>query len=477
MEITQKKRYIDVLTATAADLCRLLEAGQTTSVNIVEAYLAQIEKHNKTGLGLRAIISTAPRDTVLSRATKLDTERLNGKIRSGLHGIPIIIKDAIVTSKALGMPTTAGAFAFKETYGKKNAAIVKLLIQSGLIIIGKASMTEFCGLKATFGGFRKDDLFCGRSGPGGSSSGSGVGVSAGFAPLSIGTETGGSIYGLFSLSRSFDGLGGMAKTVEDLEMLMNLLLSDQAREAQSLKWEDISIGFVDPIVWNAFGFQNFPDEGVEKQILDGYEWARAQLAQRGAKIAYPVKLPLMKDLNYDGKSVSHLVSFFEFPRQFEKFCEELQNAEVSSVQELIEFNNKNAGRAMPEPHTDQADLIQTLESTMTDETASAVKAQGKLLAGSQGIDAALAKNEIDLIIGPGDCEICAVAALAGYPKAMVPMSRLEGPVGLGQPQGLMIIGGAGSERKMFEFMKLWKEVIGTWKVPPLLETADREKLG
>lgn len=187
---------------------------------------------------------------------------------------------------------------------------------------------------------------------------------------------------------------------------------------------------------------------------------------------------------------------FEFPRQFEKFCEELQNAEVSSVQELIEFNNKNAGRAMPErrltfpriagriltdkltkAHTDQADLIQTLESTMTDETASAVKAQGKFLAGSQGIDAALAKNEIDLIIGPGDCEICAVAALAGYPKAMVPLSRLEGPVGLGQPQGLMIIGGAGSERKIFEFMKLWKEVIGTWKVPPLLETVDREKLG
>lgn len=306
MEITQKKHYIDVLTATAADLCRLLEAGQTTSVNIVEAYLAQIEKHNKTGLGLRAIISTAPRDAVLSQATKLDTERLNGKIRSGLHGIPIIIKDAIVTSKALGMPTTAGAFAFKETYGKKNAAIVKLLIQSGLIIIGKASMTEFCGLKATcmtagwsavngltqsayiVGGFRKDDLFCGRSGPGGSSSGSGVGVSAGFAPLSIGTETGGSICmpanraglysmtatlgtvptdGLFTLSRSFDGLGGMAKTVEDLEMLMNLLLSDQAREAQSRKWEDISIGFVDPIVWNAFGFQNFPDEGVEKQIV------------------------------------------------------------------------------------------------------------------------------------------------------------------------------------------------------------------
>lgn len=82
------------------------------------------------------------------------------------------------------------------------------------------------------------------------------------------------------------------------------------------------------------------------------------------------------------------------------------------------------------------------------------------------------ENKIDLIIGPGDCEICAVAALAGYPKAMVPMSRLKGPVGLGQPQGLMIIGRAGSEAIMLQFMKLWKEVIGMWKVPPLLETAE-----
>ncbi|EED24654.1 amidase, putative [Talaromyces stipitatus ATCC 10500] len=512
MEITQKKLSFDILTTTATDLCRLLEAGQTTTVDIVDAYLAQIERHNKTGLKLRAIISTASREAVLSRAAKLDTERLNGKIRSALHGIPIIIKDAIVTSKALGMPTTAGAFAFKEAYGKRNAPIVELLIQSGLVIIGKASMTEFCGLKATcitagwsavngqtqsayiVGGFREDDLFCGRSGPGGSSSGSGVGVSAGFAPLSVGTETGGSICmpanraglysmtatlgtvptdGLFTLSRSFDGLGGMTKSPEDLEMLMNILLSTQARDELPLKWEDISVGFVDPMVWNAFGFQKFRDEGVERQILDEYEWARTQIAQRGAKIAYPVKLPSMNDLRYEEKSVSHSVSFFEFPRQFEKFCVELYDPEVSSVPELVEFNNKNAAHAMPEPHTDQTDLIQTLESTMTDETASAAKAHGKLLAGSQGIDAALTENKIDVIIGPGDCEICAVAALAGSPKAMVPMSRLKGSAGLGQPQGLMIIGGAGSESKMFQFMKLWKEVIGKWKVPPLLETAER----
>jgi amidase len=306
MDNINRKLTFDVLTATAADLRNLLQLGETTSVDIVEAYLAQIEKHNKAGLGLRAIISTAPREVVRSQAEALDSERRNGKVRSALHGIPIIIKDAIVTSKALGMPTTAGAVAFKDAYGKKNAAIVELLMESGLIILGKASMTEFCGLKATCmtagwsaingitqsayiaGGFREDDLFCGRSGPGGSSSGSAVGVSAGFAPLSIGTETSGSICmpanraglysmkgtrgtipmdGLFNLSRDFDGLGGMAKSPEDLEMLMNLLTGNYTSETQSLKWEDISVGFVDPVVWDAFGFHKNRDEDVEKQIV------------------------------------------------------------------------------------------------------------------------------------------------------------------------------------------------------------------
>lgn len=295
----------DVLTTTITNLQDLLQSRQTTSVDIVEAHLAQIEKHNKAGLGLRAIISTAPRHIVLARAAELDRERANGNVRSALHGIPIILKDVVITSKALGMPTTAGAVALENAYGKSNAAVVDRLVENGLIIIGKASMTEFCGLKATcmtagwsaingltqsayiVGGFREDDLFMGRSGPGGSSSGSAVGVSAGFAPLSIGSETSGSLCmpanraglyslkasrgismdGMFTLSRHFDGLGGMARSPDDLAMLMNVLNGSRAREVQSLRWDQVSVGFVDPVIWNAFQFQKTRDEDVERQIV------------------------------------------------------------------------------------------------------------------------------------------------------------------------------------------------------------------
>jgi amidase len=72
MDKATKSLPFDVLTATATELRDLLQAGQKTSAEIAHAYLAQIEKHNRAGLGLRAIISTAPRQIVLSQASKLD---------------------------------------------------------------------------------------------------------------------------------------------------------------------------------------------------------------------------------------------------------------------------------------------------------------------------------------------------------------------------------------------------------------------
>ena len=109
---------------------------------------------------------------------------------------------------------------------------------------------------------------------------------------------------------------------------------------------------------------------------------------------------------------------------------------------------------------------------MTDATAAAALAHGRRLAGPAGIDRALADHSVDFIIGPGDCAICAVAALAGYPTAVVPLGILEGEGGMGQPQGLMMISGAGGEGRMLEFMRLWEGVVGGWKVPLLLRATE-----
>jgi amidase len=90
--MTSARHTFDVLRATAADLRTLLDAGNITSVEIVQAYLAQIARHNHDGLKLNAVISTAPESFLLEEARALDLERQKSGPRSRLHGIPILLK-------------------------------------------------------------------------------------------------------------------------------------------------------------------------------------------------------------------------------------------------------------------------------------------------------------------------------------------------------------------------------------------------
>lgn len=100
----------DPLVASAFELAEMLNAGAITSVEIVEAYLHQIDQHNRRGRQLRALISVAPRHELVRIARRLDDERSRGKRRGPLHGIPIVLKDNIMTEAGLGMDTTVGEF-------------------------------------------------------------------------------------------------------------------------------------------------------------------------------------------------------------------------------------------------------------------------------------------------------------------------------------------------------------------------------
>ncbi|UKZ83146.1 hypothetical protein TrVFT333_010951 [Trichoderma virens FT-333] len=251
--------YLNVLTATADDLQRELSAGGINSKQLVKIYLSQIERHNDY---LKAVISTAPESLLLGRASMLDDERQRGKLRSPLHGIPILVKDNIATHPSTGLDTTAGSLALVNSKPRSNAPIVDRLLEAGLIIIGKASLSELSWWKGTnipcgwnsvsgqsqspyvAGGLLSDDSYAGHSNPGGSSSGSAIAVAAGFAPLSIGTETFGSLMlpagraalysikpgrslisttGIIPISNFSDQPGPMTKSTKDLAMLMDII--------------------------------------------------------------------------------------------------------------------------------------------------------------------------------------------------------------------------------------------------------------
>jgi amidase len=105
----------DPLVLSAYELSQMLNAQVITSVEIVEAYLHQIEQHNRRGRQLRALISVAPRHELLQIAMRLDDERARGKRRGPLHGIPVVLKDNIMTDVKLGMDTTVGRFNVSST--------------------------------------------------------------------------------------------------------------------------------------------------------------------------------------------------------------------------------------------------------------------------------------------------------------------------------------------------------------------------
>lgn len=133
--------HIDVLTVTASDIIAMLKNGTTTTLELVQLYFDQIDRHNHEGMKLHAMISLAPREDLLLRAAKLDYERNAGSPRSPLHGVPIIVKDNIMTDAELGMDTTCGSYALKGVKAKANADVVKYILDAGMIILGKTNLS------------------------------------------------------------------------------------------------------------------------------------------------------------------------------------------------------------------------------------------------------------------------------------------------------------------------------------------------
>jgi amidase len=125
LKMATSSATFDVLSTSAAELQYLLAEGKVTGVQVVEAYLDQIEKHNHAGAKLRAIIATAERGVVLAKAAALDEERKNGHLRGPLHGIPIIVKDCFTYEPGMGLRTTVGSHAFAQEVGIRNAGVIQ----------------------------------------------------------------------------------------------------------------------------------------------------------------------------------------------------------------------------------------------------------------------------------------------------------------------------------------------------------------
>src|SRR4051812_29326974 len=179
-----------VYEASIDDLQSALETGRTTSVQLVDAYLARIAAYDHAGPKLNAIVRLNPH--ARADAAALDAERKAGHVRGPLHGIPIILKDNYGTRD---FETSAGSIALANLQTTDDAFQVKKLREAGAVILGKSNMHELASGITTIssiGGQTCNPYDPDRS-PGGSSGGSGAAVAASYAAVAWGSDTCGSI--------------------------------------------------------------------------------------------------------------------------------------------------------------------------------------------------------------------------------------------------------------------------------------------
>src|SRR5437868_9881655 len=247
-----------VVEASIPEMQAALKSGRITSHDLVQQYLTRIAIYEDK---LHAAITVNP--NALKEADERDRERKAGKIRGPLHGIPIAIKDNIMTTD---MPTTGGALAFADYTPPYEATVTKKLRDAGAIIIAKTQMTELANWVAgnpsmpnNYNGLNgygfnpydprrdpREATFDGRPALNTGGSSSGTGTSASFWAANIGTETSGSIlspsnqnmlvgikptvgrisrYGIIPITADQDTAGPMARTVTDAAIVFGVLES------------------------------------------------------------------------------------------------------------------------------------------------------------------------------------------------------------------------------------------------------------
>ncbi len=175
----------DLETATIADINRAMDGGGLTSEQLVKLSLARVAAYEPK---LHAVITLNPR--ALAEARALDAERRKTGPRSPLHGVPVLVKDNINTRD---LPTTLGFYGMKGATPYADAAVVARLRDAGAIILAKVNLSELASgpPMSSMGGQTRNPHALDYS-PAGSSSGSAVGVAAGYAPVAIATDTTGS---------------------------------------------------------------------------------------------------------------------------------------------------------------------------------------------------------------------------------------------------------------------------------------------
>ena len=287
---------------TASGIATAIAAQQITAREVIDSYLAQIEARDTEINAFNLVTADAAR----AQADAIDADIAAGRPVGPLAGVPVAIKDNLCTH---GVETTCSSKILEGWKPPYDATVVSRLRDAGAIMVGKTNLDEFAMGSSTensaFGPTR-NPLDTSRV-PGGSSGGSAAAVAAGFAPVSLGSDTGGSIrqpaamcgvvgvkptyglvsrYGLCAYASSLDQIGPFATTVADAALITEAIAGHDAMDSTSIPQSSPSLvaSVTQGVAGMRIGRVTDLPAGAEPEVIARLNEAFAALEAAGATI-------------------------------------------------------------------------------------------------------------------------------------------------------------------------------------------------
>lgn len=491
--------------ATIADLQAATADGEATAVEIVRDHLARIEQLDWAGPTVNSIIEVNPDAEAIAEA--LDDERRDGHVRGPLHGIPVVLKDAIATDDR--MQTTAGSLALVGSKVPRDAGVVAKLREAGAVILGKANMSEWNALR----GWPLHGGWSGRAGiglnpyalnrsTGDSSSGSAAAVASSFAVGAVGMETYGSIImpsalcgivglkpttglasrsGVIPISFTRDATGPMARTVADVAALLNGMvgvdpLDDATTTAAPHTAPDYrAVLDADGLAGARIGVWRRKDLWRDERVARVIEDAIEVIAGLGATIVDPVDIPDWAEAT----GAHNGVMFTEFPVGVNRYLRGLVSSPVRSLAEVVAFNEAHPKEELR--WHNQALLEGSLDVPPLSDPGYRRELRLSRKLGRRGFDAAMDGHHLDAIVAPtfvvpwlidlatsdpvmNGNGAAGPSNAAGYPHLTVPAGHV------GQlPVGISFLARAWTERRLLRYGYAFEQASAARRAPGFIE--------
>jgi amidase len=476
-----------IVALDATTLRTELAAGRLSAERVTQAYLRRIAALDDAGPTLNAVIELNPEAEAIAR-------RLDEGVRSGvvgpLHGVPVLVKASIDTADR--MATSAGSLALAAHRATEDATVVERLRAAGAVLLGKTNLSEWANFRSTdstsgwssLGGQTRNPYVLDRN-PCGSSSGAAVAVAARLAPLSIGTETDGSIVcpaaangvvgikptigtvsrrGIVPIARSQDTAGPLARTVADATLLLSVLVEPPHVAAPAAAPAAAIAGLRIGVV------RDFLGSGDHDDVEASFAATLRRLTADGAVLIDPVNAAL-------GPAVARAelaILLAEFRDEIDVYLAGVQNG-PRTLEQLIMFNAMRAPEVMP--HFGQ-ELFIAARAIGGTRSAEYRAAQARAMAARAAVAALFAHHRLDALIAPAnarawptdyatgdalDVSSSRIAAVTGFPSIAVPTDLVTE-----LPLAVSVIGLPQHEAKLFTVAAAIERARGPFPAPRFL---------